>query len=136
MMSDSWFPRLNSMARDPALEITERFDALIDEYFLVFSNPESSAFAFEVLTLAESEPFAARIVFDLEQRYTQLIATMVEQMNHTLSQGERWLRASLIVAHAGGLLVFCRLSNKTEAEMVNLKHSTRELWSALCLAPR
>jgi len=134
-VSESWLAKLTSIARDPALVVSARLDAFVDDFFSAFNSPSMSAFVFEVLTLSESEPFAARIVRDSQQRLTQLIATMVAETNNSLSPAACWLRATLISAQTGGLLIFCRLGDRTGTDVMDLRQATKALWNALCHAP-
>ncbi len=106
-----------------------RLEAIIDDAFVV--KPGMSSYILEIWGLALHEPFARDAMAQIQKQYTRLFATLVGEINPTLSVEERELRGALILSSLQGLLVFLRWSEDSNSKLHAFRKAVKVVWSGL-----
>ncbi|MCP3720624.1 hypothetical protein [Paraburkholderia sp. CNPSo 3281] len=135
VMSQRWLERFQESAQQAALPAEKKLDVIVDKFYDNLSDHELGSFIFQSWALAEHEEFAKVILRNIQREYTQFFATIVAGINPTLSSAECSLRASLIAAHADGLLIYYRRAEGDIQNLNDLRDATKIIWRALCDAP-
>jgi len=135
VMSQRWLERFRESAQQAALPPGKKLDMIVDKFYDNLTEHELGSFIFQSWALAEHEEFAKDILKNIQREYTQFFATIVAGINPSLSTAECSLRASLIAAHADGLLIYYRRAEGDIQNLDELRGATKVIWRALCDAP-
>jgi AcrR family transcriptional regulator len=129
-----YFDRYREIAENKARAPGARLAAILDEVFEEFVKPGLPAAIFEAWGLALHEPFARDVISEIQKGFTRLFATLVGEINPTLSLKESQLRGALIMSNFQGLIVFLRWSDDDAAHMQGFRKAVGVVWTGLSMA--
>ncbi len=111
----------------------ERLNTIIDEFFdhILVVDSDVTPFVLECWTLAEHDPAVAELVGEGNKQFQQIWLDLIAAINPSLPEQECAIRATLIEAHAQGLMALCRRGGPGLPEWQTLRHSTKALWRAM-----
>ncbi|CAG2150687.1 HTH-type transcriptional regulator BetI [Cupriavidus yeoncheonensis] len=110
-----------------------RLNTIIDEFFddILVVDADVTPFVLECWALAEHDPAIAELVGAGNKQFQQIWLDLIAEINPALPEQECAIRASLIEAHAQGLMALCRRGGPDLPERQTLRHATKALWRAM-----
>jgi AcrR family transcriptional regulator len=126
------------LAKDNARSPVDRLERIVDRVFDLQRGPEKNmgVFALHCWSLAEHESFVADLMSESQGKLIDLFTGLIGKLNPSLPTGECALRASLIVSHMQGLIVFIRRRSDSDTDWDAFRVATKAVWKALSTAPQ
>ena len=135
--NDRYFEHYQAIAQDTARPAEARLDVFVDEAFSVLTAPGGNhvcAFVLESWSLAEHEPSVHALLTKSTADFQDLLATLIQQINPSLSPDECTLRGALLLSHLQGIVVFLRRSATNAPNADAFRHALKVVWRALSKA--
>ncbi|AQV99308.1 hypothetical protein BJN34_36135 (plasmid) [Cupriavidus necator] len=110
-----------------------RLITIIDEFFddILVVDSDVTPFVLECWALAEHDAGVAELVGEGNKQFQQIWLDLIAAINPSLPRQECAIRATLIEAHAQGLMALCRRGGPGLPERETLRQSTKALWRAM-----
>lgn len=114
----------------------DRLNTIIDEFFdeVLAASSNVTPFVLECWTLAEHDPSVKELVGEGNKQFQQIWHDLIAAINPSLPAEECAIRATLIEAHAQGLMIFCRRGGPGLPDQEALRQATKVLWRAMSKA--
>lgn len=108
-----------------------QFEAAIDTIIAIIREPDTGSLFVEVWALASHNPFAARIVEDVQARERRAIFRLIRGLSPQIGEREYQLRAALIAAQVEGLMLRLARRGAERREVAALIAAARRLFVSL-----
>ncbi|MEM5432811.1 TetR/AcrR family transcriptional regulator [Cupriavidus oxalaticus] len=120
-----------AIASQSGISTMRRCSALVDRIFHDINETSLPKFLFEAWAFSQHEPYAADLVDDIYTEYRSTLAKLLSEIHPALTDTERMVRASVIIAQTAGMMILAYHggdSEKDYAEFVRLtKRSVKML---------
>ncbi|MEX3691431.1 TetR/AcrR family transcriptional regulator [Paraburkholderia sp. BR14263] len=127
-----------SLVKDDERSPEVRLDAIVDVAFDELTKPGThiAPFCLEGWSMGEREEFARALVARFNRQFQETFASLVGNINPSLTPQECALRGRLLYSHMAGLIVLVRPVRGSSADIEALRAATKVVWRALSAAPQ
>jgi AcrR family transcriptional regulator len=104
---------------------SRRCSELVEHIFRDINETELPNFLFEAWAFAHHETYAAELVDEVYSKYRQIFADLLSQINPALTKEECSVRAFVLTAQAGGMMILAHRSGDSERDYAEFVRTTK-----------
>lgn len=105
----------------------EQFEAVMDYFLEDIRDPVSNGLLFELWALANRDPFASKILENMQLRSRKLVRNLIRGLTPEISAARCELRAALIIAQIQGLTLYLARNRASPKDLAGLASEARRM---------
>jgi AcrR family transcriptional regulator len=114
-----------AIATQSGASAARRCSTLVERIFHDITETELPKFLFEALAFAQHESFVEVLVEDMYSAQRKIFAQLLSELHPTLSSEECLVRASVLVAQTGGMMIFAYNGGDVDKDYLEFVRMTK-----------
>jgi AcrR family transcriptional regulator len=120
---DAYRRKFNTISLRQDLTTLERLTEHVTFLIEDTKNPTTNAVYFELWSIAQRQPFAARLMDEMYAASRQRMEAYLRELNPRMASAEIALRSALVIAQIEGLMIFLAAATPKHRELVGLERA-------------